>query len=57
MFVAPMQRMSDYLHHCGKFVGISRAVFVADNAEIGDVAVNTSAIAMIREARPPQGAE
>ncbi|MBA3853768.1 MAG: hypothetical protein C0503_05085 [Gemmatimonas sp.] len=52
MYVAPMQRMSDYLHHCGKFVGIARAVFTADNAEIGDVAVNTSAIAMIREAKP-----
>jgi len=52
MYVAPMQRMSDYLHHCGKFVGIARAVFTADNAEIGDIAVNTSAIAMIREAKP-----
>lgn len=52
MYVAPMQRMSDYLHHCGKFVGLARAVLVADNAEIGDVAVNTSAIAMIREAKP-----
>ena len=52
MYVAPMQRMSDYLHHCGKFVGLARAVFTADNAEIGDVAVNTSAIAMIREAKP-----
>ncbi len=52
MYVAPMQRMSDYLHHSGKFVGLSRAIVIADNAEIGDVAVNTSAIAMIREAKP-----
>jgi len=55
MFVAPMQRMSDYLHHCGKFVGLTRGVFTADNSDIGDVAINTSAISMIREARPPQG--
>ena len=52
MFMAPMQRMSDYLHHCGKFVGVANAVFSADGAEVGDVAVNTSAIAMIREAKP-----
>lgn len=53
MYVAPMQRMSDYLHHCGKFAGLARATVVADGAEVGDVAINTSAIAMIREARPP----
>jgi hypothetical protein len=46
-----MQRMSDYLHHCGKFVGITNAVFTSDGTEVGDVAVNTTAIAMIREAR------
>ena len=56
MYLAPMQRMSDYLHHCGKFAGIANATFVADGAEVGDVAVNTSAIAMIREARPPEEA-
>ena len=48
--------MSDYLHHCGKFVGIARAVFTADGAEVGDVAVNTSAIALIREARDANAA-
>jgi hypothetical protein len=57
MYVAPMQRMSDYLHHCGKFAGLVRAVIVTDNVEIGDVAVNTSAIAMIREAKPVGPAE
>jgi hypothetical protein len=51
MYMAPMQRMSDYLHHCGKFVGITNAVFTSDGTEVGDVAVNTTAIAMIREAR------
>lgn len=57
MYMAPMQRMSDYVHHCGKFVGINKAVFVADGADVGDVAVNTSAIAMIREARGPEAAQ
>lgn len=56
MYLAPMQRMSDYLAHCGKFAGIVRGVLVNDGVEIGDVAVNTSAIAMIREARPTQDA-
>jgi hypothetical protein len=54
MYLAPMQRLSDYLHHCGKFAGIVNAQFVVDGTEIGDVAVNTSAIAMIREAKPPE---
>lgn len=54
MYLAPMQRLSDYLHHCGKFAGIVNATFVADGTEIGDVAVNTSSIAMIREAKPPE---
>ncbi|MFN0097525.1 MAG: hypothetical protein ACKVS7_02540 [Gemmatimonadaceae bacterium] len=51
LHLAPMQRISDYLSHCGKFAGISRATLLPDNTEIGDVAVNTSAIALLREAR------
>ncbi len=51
MYMAPMQRMSDYLHHCGQFAGIANVTLIGDNSEIGDVAVSTSAIAMIREAR------
>lgn len=51
MYLAPMQRLSDYLHHAGKFAGVARATLHPDNKEIGDVAVNTSAIAMIRESR------
>jgi hypothetical protein len=52
MFLAPMQRLSDYLSHAGKFAGITRATLLPDGHEVGDVAVSTSAIAMIREARP-----
>lgn len=51
MLVAPMQRMSDYLNHCGRFAGITNASFLSDGKAIGDVAVSTAAIAMIREAR------
>lgn len=54
MYLAPMQRMSDYLHHCGRFVGVANATLLPDGQPIGDVAVCTSAIAMAREARPPQ---
>lgn len=56
MYLAPMQRMSDYLAQCGKFAGIARATLVADGVEIGDVAVNTAAIALIREAQKPTDA-
>lgn len=52
MHVAPLQRMSDYLAQCGKFVGISNASLVGDGVELGDIAVATAAIAMIRETKP-----
>jgi hypothetical protein len=55
MFLAPMQRMSDYLSHSGQFVGVAKATLGPEGAEIGDVAVNTSAIAMIREAKSSEG--
>ncbi|MBL8997488.1 MAG: hypothetical protein JNL44_09250 [Gemmatimonadetes bacterium] len=51
MFLAPMQRLSDYLHHGGKFAGVARATLNPDGREIGDVAVNTAAISMIRESK------
>ncbi len=54
MYLAPMQRLSDYLSHCGKFVGVVRATLQPDGKEIGDVAVNTAAIGMIREQRAPE---
>ncbi len=52
MFLAPMQRMSDYLHQCGKFVGITRAVLLPENHELGEIGVSTSAIVSVHEARP-----
>lgn len=51
MFLAPKQRMSDYLSHSGKFVGVTSATLGPEGQAIGDVAVNTVAIAMIRESR------
>ncbi|MBX7119888.1 MAG: hypothetical protein K1X31_12915 [Gemmatimonadaceae bacterium] len=54
MYLAPMQRMSDYLHQVGKFAGISKAVLLPEQTVLGDVAVHTSAIATVAEARPHQ---
>ena len=51
MYLAPMQRLSDYLHHGGKFAGVADATLYPEGRAIGDVAVNTVAISMIREAR------
>lgn len=51
MYLASMQRMSDYLHQCGKFAGLSRAVLLPEHADLGEVAVNTSAIATVAEAK------
>jgi hypothetical protein len=56
MYLAPMQRISDYLAQCGKFAGIVRATLVADGLDIGDIAVNTAAIALIRESQKPADA-
>ena len=49
MYLAPMQRMSDYLHQCGKFAGIKGATILPENHDLGDIAVNTSAIATMQE--------
>jgi len=51
LHMAPMQRMSDYLHQCGKFAGLTGAVLMPDNTNLGDVAVNTSAIATVAESK------
>jgi hypothetical protein len=52
MFLAPMQRMSDYLHQCGKFAGMTKAVLLPDLTDLGELAINTSAIATIAESKP-----
>lgn len=51
MYLAPMQRMSDYLHQCGKFAGIKGATILPENHELGDIAVNTAAIASMQETK------
>ncbi len=51
MMVAPMQRMSDYLHQCGKFAGLSDAVLLPEGSSLGEVAVNTSSIATVAESK------
>lgn len=51
MFLATLQRLSDYLTQCGKFAGLTRAVLLPDHHELGDIAVNTSAIATVQETK------
>lgn len=51
IFLAAMQRMSDYLHQSGKFIGMARATLMPDGREIGDVAVNAGAVTLIRETK------
>ncbi len=51
MYLAPMQRMSDYLHQCGKFVGVKAATILPENHELGDIAVSTAAIASMQETK------
>jgi len=51
MYLAPMQRMSDYLHQCGKFAGMARAVLLPEQTELGELAVSTSAIATVAETK------
>ena len=48
--LAAKQRLSDYLHLCGKFVPVLSARRLPGNAELGDVAVNALAIRVIRDA-------
>jgi hypothetical protein len=51
MYLAPMQRMSDYLHQCGKFAGMVHAVLLPEQTELGELAVSTSAIATVAETK------
>ena len=45
------QQSAHDLHQCGKFAGLSRAVLLPEQAELGEVAVNTAAIATVAEAK------
>ncbi|MFI5244181.1 MAG: hypothetical protein ACHQQR_03070 [Gemmatimonadales bacterium] len=48
--LAPMQRLADYLHSCGKFLPLLEASLVLANEVVGDCAVNCSAIRSISDA-------
>lgn len=52
LLMAPMQRVSDYLSQSGKFIGVRSARLGAEQRELGDVAIHSAAIAMMREAAP-----
>lgn len=45
------QRLSDYLHSCGKFLPVLNAVRSPSDESVGDCAVNCMAIRVIRDAK------
>lgn len=45
------QRLSDYLHSCGKFLPMLNATRTPSNEHVGDCAVNCMAIRVIRDAQ------
>jgi hypothetical protein len=48
--LAPMQRLADFLHSCGRFLPLLEASLVPANEVVGDCAVNCSAIRAITDA-------
>lgn len=48
---APQQRLSDYVTAAGKFIGLARAVLLPEERELGDVALHSGAIELIRDLR------
>jgi hypothetical protein len=50
LHLAAKQRLSDFLHSCGKFVPLLNARRLPGDTELGDVAVNALAIRVIRDA-------
>ncbi len=48
---APQQRLSDFVTASGKFIGLSRANLMAEGRELGDVALHSGAIELIRDLR------
>lgn len=57
LFLAERQRLSDYLHAVGKFLPITRTQRLADQAALGDVAINCASIKMVRDIEVPVGSE
>jgi hypothetical protein len=51
LHLADKQRLSDYLHSCGKFLPVLNATRQPSNEAVGDCAVNCMAIRVIRDAK------
>lgn len=49
VYLAPQQRLSDYLTQAARFVGVSGATILPDGKPAGDIAVNLSAITSATE--------
>ena len=57
LFLAERQRLSDYLHTVGKFLPVTRAQRVDDDAVLGDVAINCASIKLVRDTAVPAASE
>jgi hypothetical protein len=51
LHISEKQRLSDYLHSCGKFLPVLNAMRSPSNELVGDCAVNCMAIRVIRDAK------
>jgi hypothetical protein len=51
--VATGQRLSDCVAASGKFMGVSLARLFPEETDVGDVAIQTGALAVVRDLRPP----
>lgn len=50
LLLSQRQRLSDYLHSCGKFLPVVNATRLTANGNLGDCALNCMAIRVIRDA-------
>jgi hypothetical protein len=48
---ASKQRLSDYVVSAGRFMGLNDAILSPDGPSLGDVALHTGAIALVRDLR------
>ncbi len=57
LYLADRQRLSDYLHAVGRFLPVTQAVRLADQAALGDVAINCAAIKLVLDIAVPATSE
>lgn len=57
VYLDERQRLSDFLHEIGKFLPLVNATRVADQDALGDVAINSAAIKVVRDMTVPAVSE